>query len=76
MTPNKGYEIKLSKKESDDLGAHLQDSEIIRGSPPPPSSSEAKDEFRDRQLDMALEYLRGQIKTASRKNPGRDVDDR
>ena len=77
VTPNKGYEIKLSKKEENDLFDHQRESEIIRGSPPPTTpTSEAKDEFRDRQLEMALEYLRGQIKTASRKDPGRDVDNR
>jgi carboxyl-terminal processing protease len=75
VTPNKGYEIKLSKKEENDLFDHQRESEIIRGSPPP-ASSEVKDEFRDRQLEMALEYLRGQIKTASRKGSPRDVEDR
>jgi carboxyl-terminal processing protease len=77
VTPNKGFEIKLSKKEENDLFDHQRESEVIRGSPLPPTpTTEAKDEFRDRQLEMALEYLRGQIKTASRKNPARDVDDR
>ena len=32
------------------------------------TDKEAKPEFKDRQLESALEYLRGQIKTASR-NP-------
>jgi C-terminal peptidase prc len=74
VTPNKGYETKLSKKEENDLFDHQRDSEIIRGSPPP--TNEAKSDFNDRQLEMALEYLRGQIKTASRKDTGRDVEDR
>ena len=43
---------------------HLRESEIIRGSGKQPDAS--KNEFRDRQLDMAIEYLRGQIKTASK----------
>jgi C-terminal peptidase prc len=70
VTPDKGYDLKLSKKEENDLFEHQRDSEIIRGGPAPSS------EFRDRQLEMALEYLRGQIKTASRKEAGRDVDNR
>lgn len=62
VTPNKGFEIKLSKKEEGDLFEHLRDAEIIRAGPT--KNGEAKTEFRDRQLDMALEYLRGQIRTA------------
>ncbi len=74
VTPDKGYELKLSDKERDDLFDHQRSSEIIRGSPPP--SSATGNDFHDRQLEMALEYLRGQIKTASRKDSGRDVDNR
>jgi C-terminal peptidase prc len=77
VTPNKGYEIKLSKKEENDLFDHQRESEIIRGSPAPGNPApETKTQFRDRQLEMALEYLRGQIKTASRKDTGRDPDNR
>jgi len=66
VTPNKGFEIKLSKKEDGDLFDHLRDAEIIRAGPP--KEGEAKSDFRDRQLDMALEYLRGQIRTTARKD--------
>jgi len=34
VTPNKGFEIKLSKKEDGDLFDHLRDAEIIRAGPP------------------------------------------
>lgn len=71
VTPDKGYETKLSKKEENDLFDHLRDAEIIRAGPP-----ETKTEFRDRQLDQALEYLRNQIRTASRKDSKRDIDNR
>jgi carboxyl-terminal processing protease len=72
VTPNKGYEIELSPKEKDDLFDHLREAEIIRGG----QKSETKGDFRDRQLDMAVEYLRNQIRTASRKDPKRDIENR
>jgi carboxyl-terminal processing protease len=73
VTPNKGYEIKLSKKEENELFDHQRETEIIRGGAPPPAKTD-KIEFRDRQLDMALQYLRDQIRTAARKDIKRDVD--
>jgi carboxyl-terminal processing protease len=73
VTPNKGFEIKLTTKELNDLSDHQRETEIIRGSPS--LSDTAGSDFHDRQLDMALEYLRGQIKTASRKDT-RDVENR
>jgi len=62
ITPDKGYLMKLTPKERDELFDHMRDSEIIGGAP----KSETKMEFKDKQLDMALEYLRKQIKTASK----------
>ena len=39
-------------------------------------AKEAKPEFKDKQLDAALEYLRGQIKTAAkRRQEGRLIRD-
>lgn len=75
VTPNKGYDIKLSKKEENDLFDHQRDAEIIRGGAPPPKD-ETKAEFHDRQLEAALQYLRSQIKTASRKNGGGEGENR
>jgi C-terminal peptidase prc len=66
VTPNKGFEIKLSKKEEADLFEHLRDAEIIRAGPAP--KGEVNADFRDRQLDMAVEYLRSQIKNTARKD--------
>jgi carboxyl-terminal processing protease len=56
--------IKLSHKERDDLMEAQRKSEVIQRKDRPPK--ETKAEFKDRQLEAALEYLRGQIKTASR----------
>jgi len=53
--------IKLSAKDRFDLEEYLHNSEVIRpkGKPAP-----AKPEFKDKQLDSALDYLRSQIKLA------------
>jgi carboxyl-terminal processing protease len=72
VTPNKGFDIKLTKKEENDLFDHLREAEIIRGG----QKSEAKNDFHDLQLDAAVEYLRNQIRTASRKDAKRDIDNR
>ena len=70
VTPNVGFNLKLGTKEQYDLQEHLRDQEIIH--PPGYVPSASKTDFRDRQLEMALDYLRGQIKTASQssKKPG------
>jgi carboxyl-terminal processing protease len=73
VTPNTGYIIKLSGKELDDLQESQREAEIIRRGK---SSESPKTEFRDRQLDMALDYLRGQIRTAARTGKSRDVENR
>lgn len=64
VTPDKGYLLKLSPKEFEALMEHQRNTEIIPRRDLPPK--ETKPEFKDRQLDMALEYLRSQIKTAAR----------
>ena len=62
VTPDGGFDLKLNVKELSDLQEHQREQEIIRG-----AGVKAPDTgFRDRQLDMALEYLRGQIRTASK----------
>jgi carboxyl-terminal processing protease len=57
--PDPGYEIKLTPKESTELEEHLRRPEVIprpdRPLPPIP-------EFRDRQLEKAVEYLRTTMK--------------
>src|ERR1017187_2423491 len=69
VTPDKGFDIKLSKKEENDLFDHLREAEIIRGG----QKIETKSDFRDRQLDAAVEYLRNQIRTAARQDAKRDI---
>lgn len=71
VKPDKEFEVKLTKKEENDLFDHLRDAEIIRAGPP-----ETKSEFTDRQLNLALDYLRSQIRTAARKETKRDIDNR
>jgi C-terminal peptidase prc len=68
VRPDPGFEVKLSPKERDDLAEHQRNSEIIQRKDRP--ATEAKSDFKDRQLDVALEYLRTQIKTAAR-NPSK-----
>lgn len=56
-------EIKLSRKERDDLMDHQRDIEVIqrKDKPSPPASKD----FKDRQLDEALKYIKGLISTVS-----------
>jgi C-terminal peptidase prc len=62
--------IKISRKEREDLTEYQHDAEIIIRKDHPGK----KKEFKDRQLEAALEYLRGQIKTASRAPSPRKDD--
>lgn len=65
VLPEKPYLLKLTPKERDELAEHLRDAEVIQRRDIAPK--EPKSAFQDKQLDMALEYLRGLIKkTASR----------
>lgn len=70
VTPNEGYQIKLSTKEMYDLQEHLREAEIIRrhDQPTKTNGENGKAEFRDQQLDQALQYLRNQIRTAAKAN--------
>jgi C-terminal peptidase prc len=58
--------IKLTSKEHGDLQEQLRDAEIIQ--PKDRKPKEAKTEFKDKQLDAALEYLRGQIKVVDKSD--------
>jgi len=64
VTPDKGYLVKMSPKEKEELLEHQKESEIIHRHDVEPK--ETKPAFQDKQLEAALEYLRGQIKIASR----------
>lgn len=65
VKPDPGFDIKISAKELNDLQDFQREREIIRrpGQAPPETN---KVEFKDRQLDAALEYLRGQIKNGTK----------
>ena len=54
--------VKLTSKEREDLAEAQRNAEII----PRPDKPAKKSDFKDRQLEEALDYLRGQIKMASR----------
>jgi carboxyl-terminal processing protease len=60
--------VKLSEKERGELFDHLRNAEVIPRRDAPVKEKEAKPEFKDVQLEEAIEYLDGQIKTAS-NNP-------
>jgi len=60
VSPDKGFVLKLPTGEREELFEHLHDSEIIPRKDVSPK--EPKKEFKDRQLEMALDYLRNQIK--------------
>jgi carboxyl-terminal processing protease len=66
VRPDNGYFIKLDPQERFELDKHLRDREVIprRDAPASKDPTEAKPEFKDRQLEAALDYLRAQIKTA------------
>jgi C-terminal peptidase prc len=63
VTPNKGYAVKLTERERERLFEQQRDAEIIQRRDLPPK--EKKAEFKDIQLEKAMEYLRGQIKIAA-----------
>jgi C-terminal peptidase prc len=66
VTPDK--EIKLNRKERDDLAEYQRDLEIIqrKDKDRPAPKEPTKPEFKDRQLEAALEYLRGQLKVVDK----------
>jgi carboxyl-terminal processing protease len=72
VTPDKGYVLKLSPRDQDALFDFQRAQEIIQR--PGWKPKEAKPDFKDPQLDMALKYLRGQSKvqgqTVPRKKAG------
>jgi C-terminal peptidase prc len=57
VTPDKV--VPLEATERFELSEHLRNAEIIRASAAP---DEKPDTFKDKQLDAAVEYLRGQLK--------------
>ena len=62
VKPDKGYEVKLSREEKQELADFFRDREIIKAKP-----DAEKKAIKDKQLDKALEYVRGQMKASSEK---------
>jgi carboxyl-terminal processing protease len=65
VKPNRNYDTPLSVKELNDLMDYQRDREIINRPGRPPVVTAPAD-FQDRQLQSALEYLRGEIKKTSK----------
>jgi carboxyl-terminal processing protease len=59
VVPSKGFEIKLSREERQELAELLLDKEHIKRKDDPKKAG--KPPFKDRQLEAALEYLRKEI---------------
>jgi carboxyl-terminal processing protease len=62
--PDKGFEVKLTREESNELETLMRDLEII---PSPTGKKLVVDESKDKQLKAALDFLR---KQAAEKNKG------
>jgi len=65
VSPDRGFNLELPIKELNDLMDHQRDREIIQRPDRRAENGKNGHTFVDRQLDMALQYLRGQIRTAS-----------
>jgi C-terminal peptidase prc len=64
VRPDRGFEVKLSEDEERDLETYFRDREIIPRRDLPAKEQKA---FKDRQLEKALDYVRGQVKATARK---------
>jgi C-terminal peptidase prc len=68
VAPDKGYEIKLSREEKQELADLLRDKELIDRRDKPEKAE--KKPFKDKQLETALEYLRTKAGVKTAKKPG------
>jgi C-terminal peptidase prc len=65
VTPDAGYLLKMSVKDQDSLFDFQREQEIIKRRDL--KAKPFKPGFKDPQLEMALKYLRGQIRTAAKR---------
>lgn len=65
VKPDAGFEVEFSPKELGELQDFYRYHEIIHRPDAPPKDTEAL-KFQDRQLESALNYLRGQIRIAAK----------
>jgi carboxyl-terminal processing protease len=62
VRPDSSFEMKLERAEKDELFEKLYNWGVIpRRDLPPKEDANKKKEFKDRQLEMALKYLQGQL---------------
>lgn len=64
VVPDKGYRLTLPRNQVQALDEHLRKQEIIPRRDVPPKATDKP--FEDKQLDMAVKYLRDQIKLAAK----------
>jgi C-terminal peptidase prc len=69
VMPDKGNEVKASREEKQELAELLRDKELIDHREKP-EKAEKKAAFKDKQLDAALEYLKGKVGAKTAKKPG------
>jgi C-terminal peptidase prc len=62
VTPDAGFTVKLPPKELSDLQDQLRDQEIIHRPDRRTTEGPKASTFRDRQLEMALDYIRAQLR--------------
>ena len=60
VSPDPGYVVKLPPAEREELYEHLREQDVIGR-----KENSSKKEYKDKQLDTALTYLRGQIKAST-----------
>jgi carboxyl-terminal processing protease len=70
VKPDKGYEIKLTDEERLEYFKWRRDRDILRrnGEEKPPENG--KKEFRDKVLDKAVEYIRGELAKQAERGEG------
>ncbi|MCU0704361.1 MAG: S41 family peptidase [Fimbriiglobus sp.] len=67
VSPNKGYEVKLTREEKNDLREMFRDREVIPRKDGKKTEDEPKKKaFKDTQLEKAVDYVKEQIKTAKK----------
>jgi len=64
VTPDKGYLVKLSREQAQDLAEQFRDREIIKPKVGPVKEPKV---FKDVQLEKAVDYLRDQVKAVAEK---------
>lgn len=71
VKPDPGWEVPLEKEELETVLRYraLRDIYLPPGSPKPEGFDKIPENFRDRQLDRAVECLQQEIEAASRKEP-------